>query len=509
MAELTRSSVFAAVEETTEGTYTEETAASFIPLRDGFSVQGQVETIDSDEMYDSIGKSKSFVTKEAPVGSLPKYLRHSGIEGTEPEYGIMIESAMGAKVVNSTEYNTIAGSTPGGAAAAATVVVDSGEGVNYVIGQAVVVKSGADSNGNYAVRNVTGIATDTLSLSYNITSAPGVGVDLGKAIHYSPASTGHPTYTAHHFQAGSSAAFHQSITGCRTTGMSFSFPANGFAECSFDFAGKQAFFNPITINATNDDLDFDDDGVTEVTASMEQKTYQNPHELAREIESKMDVLTTDNITVSYSDVDGKFTIASDGSTLNLLWLTGTNTATSIDSTIGFTTADDTGAITYEADNALTYEPVATPSYDTSENIVLKASELLIGDFENNICVKATECSFTINTPKTDVESLCAVNGIDSTVILEREATFSGTLILQEHNAEYFDKMINNTTTQLSFTCGEKTAGNWDVGTVVNLFLETCTITATPIADSGGFIVVNLEAKAHVDGDSNDVHINFL
>jgi hypothetical protein len=47
MAEVYRSSVFAVKEETTEGTLIVPVAADFVPIREGFSFQGQLETIQS------------------------------------------------------------------------------------------------------------------------------------------------------------------------------------------------------------------------------------------------------------------------------------------------------------------------------------------------------------------------------------------------------------------------------------------------------------------------------
>ena len=80
----------------------------------------------------------------------------------------------------------------------------------------------------------------------------------------------------------------------------------------------------------------------------------------------------------------------------MLWNSGANAANSIGTTIGFdVSADDTGATSYTADNALTYNPVATPTYDSAGNIVVKNSQLFIGDFDSNLCLNATEASFTV------------------------------------------------------------------------------------------------------------------
>ena len=96
-----------------------------------------------------------------------------------------------------------------------------------------------------------------------------------------------------------------------------------------------------------------DDGGGEENVSVAAKSYKDPYELAAAIQTAMNAATADNITVSYDDVAGKYTIASDGVTLSLLWNTGTNTAETIGAKLGYSVAaDDTGATSYEADNVI-------------------------------------------------------------------------------------------------------------------------------------------------------------
>ena len=102
------------------------------------------------------------------------------------------------------------------------------------------------------------------------------------------------------------------------------------------------------IDATNNKLDFDEGG-GELVATITSGNY-TASTLATEIKTQLDTAGGDTYTVSYSTSDGRWTIASDGSTLELLWDTGTDTAVSIGSTIGFdTSTDDTGLLSYESD----------------------------------------------------------------------------------------------------------------------------------------------------------------
>lgn len=516
MTETTRSSVFAFKEETTEGTLETPVAADFVAGRDGFTFQGELETIASDELVDDIGASKSFATKEVPKGSFPKYLRHSGTEGSEPEYGIIIESAMGTKTVNGTEYDTIAGSTAGTSTTRGKCVVDSGEGSNFAKGQALLIKDG--TNG-YSIRNVRTISTDDLNLNFNLASAPGTGVNLGKAVQYSPISTGHPTYSAYHYGASTSSGYKQAIAGCRTTALNFEFPANGFAEINFDFEGIEYFYNYITIDATNNKINFKDLIVgSELTATLDSGDYKSPIALAAEIASKMTTASAasqaDTISCSFSSSTGKFTLSTSGAEFQLLWSTGTNgsggTDTHAGTILGYSdAADDTGATSYAADNAQSYDAPATPSYDDSDNLVLKNAELLIGDFFETTNRKCVSASCTIGAPKTDVPDFTAENGIDSSIINSREVTFNATLILQQHEVSLFDAFINNSTRSLMFNCGTKSAGDWVAGTCFNLYMANASFTTHTNDDNDGYRVVTLTAIGHVDESQKDVYINFV
>lgn len=517
MAEIVRSSAVSFIEESTEGTLVTETAASFTAVNEGFTFEGTLETIESDELLNDIGATEPAISKEVPSGSITKNLKHSGVEGTAPDYAVLLKSGLGTQNAAPTERDTVAGSTAGTASAAATLVVDSGEGSEFEVGRGVLIK---DSTNGYSVRHVKSVSTDTLTLNYNLDNAPGTGVNLGIPIHFEPASTGHVSYTAHLFQASTSSAYHQAIAGCKTTNLAFNFPANGFATMTCDFAGTKILYNPITITAaTNDALDITDDGGT-FAVTIAPKTYRTPHELAAEIQTKgqagADASGGDDFLCSYSDSTGKFTISTTtGTVLSLLWKTGTdgsdNTGQTIGDTIGFSeSADDTGATSYTADNVLTYNPAATPSYDSASNIVVKNNELLIGDFDSNSCLNASEASFTVALTATDEDSICAETGVNSKVISARITSFSATLTVVEHDLELFDKFINNTTTQCQFTTGQKGSdGNWTEGTVVSIWIPNLKLTAMPIEENNSFAVYRLTGGGFVDSTHTDIHINYL
>ena len=411
-------------------------------------------------------------------------------------------------VIAANEYMTAAGSTAGDETTRGTVKVADGEEVNFQKGQGLLIKDGVN---NYAVRNVwDGITTGTLPLSFNLGTAPAAGVGLGKAVLYKPQDTAQPTYTSHMYQSSNLASgLHQAIAGCRTTAMNIEFVANELASVTFELGGLSYYVDPILIDATSAFIDFTD-SVGTVSAELEQKLYATPIDLAAEIASKMSAASADVISVSWSNTEGKFTIKSAGTVLSLLWSTGTNAANSAGAALGFdVSADDTGALTYTSDNAQTYEPPVTPDYDSQGPQVVRDNMLNLGTFNDFICVGGQSLTISIATPKTDIPNWCAENGLDESVTLSREVTISATLKFKKHDVQRFYNLLNNIDTQLTFVHGEKSAGNWVPGKIVNVFCPTVSITSNTIADQDGYIVEQMEATAFVGDEMDDIYINFL
>ena len=105
----------------------------------------------------------------------------------------------------------------------------------------------------------------------------------------------------------------------------------------------------------NDKLDFTEGVTGDATASLTAGNYATGGDLAAHVETQLNAAATDNTyTVTYSASTKKFTIARDtgSASFGLEWSTGANAAASIGLDLGFdTSADDTGATSYESDNA--------------------------------------------------------------------------------------------------------------------------------------------------------------
>ena len=495
---LHRATIKAYTREVTSGTYVAPSAATqFVANRPGSAITYEPESLESDEVLDDIGASKSAVGKELVSGSHPAYLRHSGVEGQEPQLGLLYESILGTKAVAGTEYNTIAASS------VTVIKVDTGEGANFREGQALLIKDG--TNG-YSIRNILSISGDNLTINFALDVAPAVGIDLGKAVTYIPAAQGHPTFSETKYLGngfGKEVSAGNTVTECSITTN-----ANGYGEVEFSYEGTKYYFNPIIIGATNKFLDFTDDQGTTV-ATVPEGIYKTPIELGEALLAAIDAVSSETFTVSFSATTGKFTIASTSGVLSLLWNTGTNTANSIGTTIGYSlAANDTGAQTYTSDNALTYTASYTPSYDAADAIIIKGAELMIGSQLQNACVCAQEVAMTISKEVEDVDCICEESGISEKIPVSRSAEMTVTATMKKHDVTLLDALLKNSGISAMLNAGPKTGGNWIPGKCFNMYMQSCTVGKyTTVGDS--FIQVEITLKGYVTSDTKDIFLNFI
>ena len=494
MVGLQRASIFAIKEEVTAGEYVKpDLGTQFVPLRPGNSLSFTAEQLESDELLNDIGAAKSFVGKESSEGSHSAYLRHSGVEGQEPQLGVMFESVMGTKVVNGVQYNAAAGSD------FEIVVVANPE--DFYPGQALLIKNGS----GYEIRNIKSIDDSDLYLNF-YSNASALGVGLGRAITYIPAPQGHPTFSATKYLGNAHAI--EATAGNTVSELSLTADANGFGEVEFTYAGTKYFFNPIEITASNKYLDFTDDYGT-WAAILAEKTYKTPIELADALKAAMDAISpNEQHNVVFSSTTGKFTISS-SIFLSLLWDSGTNSANSIGETLGFVvTSDDTGSLSYLSDAAQDYSSPVVPAYDSADAIIIKGAELFIGRETDNVCVCAQSISLTISKETEDVDCICEETGVKEKIAVSRSVEMSVTAVLNKHDATLLDALLKNSGISAMLNAGPKTGGNWIPGKCFNVYLSNCTVSSyTTTGDS--FIQAEITLKGFVTSTQKDVYLNFV
>jgi len=494
---LQRASIFAIDEEITPGVYVEPSSGtSFVPLRPGNELNYEPEQLESDELLNDIGAAKSFIGKEIVSGAHSAYLKHSGVEGQEPQLGVLYESVMGSKAIALTEYDTASSSTT-------TVLnVDTGEGVNFQAGQAVLVKNGT----GYVIRNVKSVASDALTLNFALPIAPASNVRLGKAITYLAAAQGHPTFSTTKYLGNGFAK--EASAGNTVTETSFTMDANGFGEVSFSYEGTRYYFNPVTITASNKFLDVTDDSGT-FAVSLAEKIYKTPIELADALQAALEAASAETYSVTFASSTGKFLIGSGSSVLSLLWDTGVNSANSIGATLGFSIlADDTGALSYLSDNEQSYVAAYTPSYDNADAIIIKGAELFVGTQTDNICICAQSVSITISKTVEDVDCICEESGVLEKIPTARTVEMTVSAVLKKHDVSLLDALLKNTGISAMMNAGPKTGGNWVPGKCFNVTLPNCTVSSY-VTGGDSFISVELTLKGFVTSSTKDVALNFV
>lgn len=499
-----RNSVLAIKVETTEGTPVVPAGATdFIAMQDDFTMSPSFEVLSNAELKASLGPAKPILGIEGPTCSFSHYLRHSGVEGQEPNYKELLQASLGAVSVAASEYDTVAASTT------SVIKVDAGEGATFQRGEALLVK---DATNGYSIVPIHSIDTDDLTLGFNLSVAPASGVNLGKAVLYYPANSGHQSLTVWNYLGNGGAT--QMSAGNRVVDASISIEAGQLINCSYSLEGIGYYFNPIEITVSNKWIDFDDGGGEE-EASIVLGMYKDPHQLATAIANAMNALTTDTITVTYNNTTGKYTIASDGATLELNWKTGAhgadNTDTHIGSSIGYSdAADDTAALTYTSDNAISFAAPYTPSYDSSDPLVAKANQAFIGDADDNTCFAASSVTVGISTPKTNINSICAASGISGSIINARSVTISVSALLEQYEADKFRKYRENEETRFFYAFGTKSAGNWVPGKCGCIYVPTATITSFNLTNADSLVQLDMELTAYVDDNGNgEAYINFV
>lgn len=501
-SEQTRSSIFAIKNETTTGVL-EPIAAStdFLILRSGgFNIDPQIESLQTNELIaGSLGDSASVAGKESPTGSYGCYVKNTGSTATAPLWTDFMESLIGSRVDNATEYATIAGSST-------TVLKVTNGGTLFRVGQAVMIK---DQVNNYSIRNVATTQDSDVTLNFAVSNACTTGTLLGNASEFIPTATPHPSFSSWLYHANGAAV--EAVAGCRCNSANLSFPAAGFAEATFNYSGTKYYFNPIRILSSNKYIDFKEGaGGAELTATLTTGFYR-PEELATEIKTKMEAVGAETYTVTWSAITGKYTIASAGSYLSILWNSGTNTANSAKTTLGFANTDSTSALTYTSGTALTWSASYTPSYDVDgvASIVVKNAELFIGNQSANTCVKASEVSVTIDGTITEITSLCSPSGVYEKSITKMMATLTMTTLLEKHRSDYINSLLTSAGLSAMLNVGQKDgSSNWLPSQCFNIYFPNANITQHTIGGDE-YRTVSLTVKAYVTDLADLIYVNCI
>jgi hypothetical protein len=483
----TKATVLAIVEETTEGTpVIPSGTGDYTAIQDDVAMTPSFEVLENAEFKNSIGKSKPILGNEAPTFEMSHYLRASGVVATAPDYNLLLKGAFGSESIRGTERNTVASSTT------TVIKVDTGEGAEFSKGDLLLIK---DATNGYSVRAVESVSTDDLTIGFRVGTAPGTGVNLGRNVVYKPAASGHIPMTIWQYLGNGGAT--QMVSGAKVTGFSFDATAGQLINAKFTLDGIEYYFNPIQITSSTRYIDFNDGGVK--VATVATGMYKDPYKLAEALQTAMDDASSDTITVTYDPTTGKFTIATNGAALSLLWNTGTNTANSIATKVGFTTAaDSTSALTYTSPNAQSFASPYTPAFDSADPLAAKNHEVMIGSQSDYACFHASKITFNMANTRSVSGDICAVSGQGASLISERVIDVSVSALLQQYDSQNFKRFRAGDEIRFQYTFGTKSGSNWVEGKTGALYIGSATISEYSIDDADGLVQLNMKLNAFVN-----------
>jgi hypothetical protein len=377
----------------------------------------------------------------------------------------------------------------------------AGGGADYATkGRMVLIKDG--TNG-YSLRFVDSRSTDDLTLNFDLASAPASGISLGMPIAYIPVNEGHPTLSLWLYRAN--VADIEAEAGVLITQMAMSIEVGKLLNMNFTAGGTQFFFNPIEITATTKYIDVVDDSGTYAIA-LTAKIYRTPQELASAAQAALNAASTMDWTVTYNSIGanaGKFTFSATGATVTIKWNTGANTANSAAAKFGFSTAADSSAATsYNSTSAQSYVDSLTPDLDSSDPLIVKDNEVLIGDASSYVSMCVQSMNLNVGLDTTDVKCIKSVTGVESKAVKKRNSSIEVTAVLEKYDADKFDRFINNTTTKFQFSFGPKSGGNWVAGRCGGVYSPQATVSGFRVGESDGVVTMIFTIAPYVDGSGN-------
>lgn len=221
------------MKEVTEGAYlTPSGATKFLaPLADGVELTPAKELLERNVLTSSIGKITPRTGMKSVSGALSTEARTSGIAGIEPQYGVLVESAMGAVRTNTSVVTTKASGNT-----ATVLQIQDADIAKFNIGDIILVKQ----SGAYHVSPITAKSTGTGTATITLLVAHPSGdctdsVTIEKFVTYYTANSGHPTLSVSKYVED---ARLEQAAGCRVKSMELNnFSTGQLADLKFSFEG--------------------------------------------------------------------------------------------------------------------------------------------------------------------------------------------------------------------------------------------------------------------------------
>lgn len=221
------------MKEVTEGTYLAPSSATkfLAPLADGIEMTPAKELLERNVLTSSIGKVTPRTGMKSVSGALATEARASGVAGQEPQFGPLVEAAMG-----SVRTNTALVTTKASGNTATVLQVEDADIAKFNVGDIILVKQAGAFHVSPIVSKTVG--TGTASITMLVAHPSGDCADsvtIEKFVTYVTANSGHPSLSVSKYVED---ARLEQAAGCRVKSMELNNFATGqLADLKFGFEG--------------------------------------------------------------------------------------------------------------------------------------------------------------------------------------------------------------------------------------------------------------------------------
>lgn len=214
-----------AIKEATEGIYAApDTGTDFVQvLADGLEITPAREVLERNVLGTGLGKVAPRAGLKSVSGSIPVEMKAGSTAGSEPEYGLLLESLMGSKR-SSISIVTGLGHT--------TSLIYLSDTSNLSLGDTVTIQE----VGAYHSSPIKAIVDNTsIELLIPMPQVPADNVAIEAFVTYACAESGHPSFSLTKYVEN---AVKEIATGCKVSSMSLdSFSTAQIASFNFGFEG--------------------------------------------------------------------------------------------------------------------------------------------------------------------------------------------------------------------------------------------------------------------------------
>lgn len=237
MSILNNDSIFAFVEESTEGTVAVPSSATdgYVACKVGATSLEPGRDLKERTIFDgTLAMMDPRLGMKSVSGKAGVEMKASGTEGSEPDYGILLESLLPDVNAISARNTTKASGNTG-----SLLQIEDADIADYTVGDFIVVLQSGAYHPCWITAKATGAGVATITVSPAKASGSfSNSVEISKSVTYRPADTGHLSFSSNFYWGSGGDGVKQTGLGCRTSGVEMNgFTTGELPGLDFSFEG--------------------------------------------------------------------------------------------------------------------------------------------------------------------------------------------------------------------------------------------------------------------------------